>query len=108
MPKDSKKGELLLSSVKNEQTRRQTERTALAVGRHVSSSVEAPEEEVTPSPSTATEADVLWERTDFLEGKLIVFARGHSEAITLRKSPQGPGWYIDFGGCVNHNPNKSK
>ena len=104
MPKVSETGKLLLTAVKREQLERQAARTALALVRCGSSSVIATPAKATSSPDPLPEADILWERNDFQSGNLIVFARGEKEAITIRKSPEGRGWYIDFGGSVNYRP----
>ena len=105
MPKDSETGKLLLKAVKKEQKERQAARTALALLRCESSSASATPRRATSVPVLLPEADILWEMTDFQSGNLIVFARGDKEAITIRKSPDGRGWYIDFGGSVNNRPN---
>jgi hypothetical protein len=104
MPKDSKTGKLLLKAVKREQTERQAARTALALVRCESSSVDPSLSQGIPEPVPAPEEEVLWVRHVFDSGNLLVFARGEKEAITIRKSPEGPGWYIDFGGAVISQP----
>ena len=104
MPKDSEQGKLLLEAVKREQTVRQATRTALALTRCQSSSSGESLDTETPASAPLPEVEVLWERTDFQSGNLIVFSRGEREAITIRKSPEGRGWYIDFGGPQYNRP----
>ena len=104
MPKDSKTGELLLEAVKKEQSDRQATRTALALERCQSSSEVVSLDNDTLAPAPLPEVEVLWERHDFESGNLLVFARGEREAITIRKSPVGRGWYIDFGGAIFKRP----
>jgi hypothetical protein len=104
MPKDSKTGKLLLKAVKREQLERQAARTALALVRYQSSSVGVSLDKEDPAPAPLPEVEILWERHDFQSGNLLVFARGDREAITIRKSPEGRGWHIDFGGSVNNRP----
>ena len=104
MPKDSKKGKLLLLAVKKEQSLRQAARTALALERCQSSSEVISLVEETPEPAPAPKTEGLWVRHDFESGNLIIFARGEAEAITIRKSPEGRGWAIDFGQPVVNRP----
>ena len=104
MPKDPKTGELLLEAVKKEQTERLTARTALLLGRFESSSIDLPLSQDIPESVPAPEREVLWVRHVFDSGNLLVFARGEKEAITIRKAPDGRGWYIDFGGAVVTQP----
>jgi hypothetical protein len=104
MPKDLKKGELLLKAVKREQAERQATRTAIAVARCQSSSNDFSLDQELPVQVPAPEEELLWVRHDFESGNLLVFARGEEEAITIRKSPGGRGWVIDFGGAVISQP----
>ena len=104
MPKDSKKGKLLLVAVKKEQSSRQAARTALALERCQSSSEVVSLVEETPEPAPAPKIEGLWVRHDFESENLIIFARGEAEAITIRKSPEGRGWAIDFGQPVVNRP----
>jgi hypothetical protein len=98
IPKDSNTGKLLLEAVKKEQTERQAARTALALVRCGASSEVISLDQETSVPDPLPEEEVLWKRHEFNSGNLVIFARGESEAITIRKSPEGPGWFIDFGG----------
>ena len=104
MPKDSKAGKLLLKAVKKEQTERQAARTALAIERCQSSSGVISLVEETPQQVPAPKVEDLWVRHDFESGNLLVFARGEAEAITIRKSPEGRGWVIDFGHSAVYRP----
>ena len=104
MPNDTKSGNLLLEAVKREQSDRQAARTALALARYQSSSVGVSSVEETPAPAPLPKVEVLWERHDFESGNLLVFARGEREAITIRKSSEGRGWFIDFGGALYDRP----
>ena len=100
MPKDSKTGKLLLEAVKKEQFERQAARTALALIRCRSSSVVDTTDKESLDSESGAEVGGLWERHVFESGKLLVFARGDKEAITIRQSHKGDGWSIDFGGLV--------
>ena len=104
MPKDPKKGELLLKKVKREQAERQATRTAIAVAGYQSSSNDISYDQEVPKQVPAPEEESLWVRHDFESGNLLVFARGEEEAITIRKSPGGRGWVINFGGAVIGQP----
>ena len=105
MPRDLKTGgELLLEAVKREQTERQAARTALALVRCESSSIDLSLSQDIPESAPAPEREVLWVRHVFESGNLLVFARGEKESITIRKSPDRRGWYIDFGGAVVSQP----
>jgi hypothetical protein len=104
MPKDSDSGKLLLLAIKKEQTERQANRTALALERCQSSSEVVSLVEDSPEPAPAPKVEGLWERHDFQSGNLLVFSRGDAEAITIRKSPEGRGWVIDFGQPVVDRP----
>jgi hypothetical protein len=104
MPKNSKTGEFKLQAVKREQAERQAARTALALARCQSSSVSASSKQEASVPAPLPEEPILWERHVFDSGNLIVFARGDSEAITIRKAPEGSGWFIDFGGPLYNRP----
>jgi hypothetical protein len=101
MPKDPKKGKLLLEAVKKEQTARQAARTALLVEQCVSPPETLPEGS---STETLPGEETLWQRHTFNSGNLIIFARGEREAITIRKAPEGPDWFIDFGGPHYNRP----
>ena len=105
MPKKSKTGKLLLEAVKREQVELQAARTAQAIVRCEGSSVESSAAQETTGPLPVLENEVLWVRHEFESGNLLVFSRGDTEAITIRKSPEGRGWYIDFGGRVDNGPN---
>jgi hypothetical protein len=104
MPKDSKTGKLLLTAVKKDQTDRQAARTALALARIQSSSESVSSEQETSAPAPLPEVPILWERIFNDTDNLIIFARGDSEAITLRKAPDQTGWFIDFGGSRYNKP----
>ena len=104
MPKDSEAGKLLLKAVKKEQLERQAARTALALARCQNSSEGASSVEETSVPTPLPEVEILWERHVFESGNLLVFARGDKEAITIRKSPEGCGWFIDFGEALYDRP----
>ena len=105
MPKEHKTGKLLLEAVKKEQAELQAARTVQAIERYEGSSVESSAAQETPGPLPVLENEVLWVRHEFESGNLLVFSRGDTEAITIRKSPEGRGWYIDFGGRVDNGPN---
>jgi hypothetical protein len=98
MPKDSKKGELLLEAVKKEQTARLAARTALLVEQCVSPPEVVNLDQESSSTETLPGEETLWQRHTFNSGNLIIYARGEREAITIRKAPEGPNWFIDFGG----------
>jgi hypothetical protein len=98
MPKDPQTGKLLLEAVKKEQTARQAARTALALERCVSPPEVINLDQESSSSETLPEEETLWQRHTFNSGNLIIYARGEREAITIRKAPEGPDWFIDFGG----------
>jgi hypothetical protein len=104
MPKDLKTGKSLLTAVKKDQTDRQAERTALALARIQSSSESVSSGQETSAPAPLPEVPILWERIFNDTNNLIIFARGDSEAITIRKAPDQSGWYIDFGGSLDNMP----
>jgi hypothetical protein len=109
MPRDSATGKFVLESVKREQLALQAARTAQAVARCVgppdgidlsqgSSSVPPVQRESIFTPGISFQGtDEPWERHVFSAGKLVVFSRGRSECITIRKAPVGEGWLIDLG-----------
>ena len=103
MPKDSKTGKLLLKAVKREQADRLAARTAAAIDQCQSSSVDVSDNlgEGQDTEAPVSSGGQLWTRHDIDAGKLLVFARG-DEIITIRKSPEGPGWYIDYDGPVEN------
>ena len=78
MPKDPKTGELLLKAVKKEQTERQAARTALALVRLESSSIDLSLSQDIPEPVPAPEKEVLWVRHVF-----------ESEICCVRKRRKG-------------------
>ena len=116
MPRDSSTGKFALESVRREQLAAQAARTARAVARYTG----APDavnlaQETSSAPPVVSEPppppqipphleNGPWDRDIFAGGDLVVFSRGryelNSEAITIRKNPEGFGWYIDFG--ANH------
>ena len=104
MPKEHKTGKLLLEAVKKEQAELQAARTAQAIERYQGSSVESSAAQETPRPLPVLENEVLWVRHVFDSGNLLVYSRGDSEAITIRKAPEGRGWFIDFGGALYDRP----
>jgi hypothetical protein len=40
--------------------------------------------------------DGPWDRHIFSGGRLVIFSRGRDESITLRKNPDGHGWFINL------------
>jgi hypothetical protein len=124
MPRDTKSGKFVLESVKRAQVAAQAERTARAVAWYTEApdAVDLTRE----SSSSATVSDCVserpvslpidpsrvpspldrsidpnnengpWDRHIFGGGRLVVFSRGSDEAITIRKNPDGFGWFIDF------------
>ena len=108
MPQDPTTGKFALESVKREQLAAQAARTARAVARYTGTSDTgnvAQESSSVPSVSERPPSPQIpphlqngpWARDIYAGGELVVFSRGRYEAITIRKNPEGSGWYIDFG-----------
>jgi hypothetical protein len=102
-PKQAK-GQRVLKAVKDNAARQLAARTELAVNQLQSSSsaeveiiepVNAQRVE-TAQRFTAPSSGELWKRQDFGSGNLLLFSRGDGEVLTIRKSPTGNGWVIDY------------
>ena len=98
------KGQRVLKAVKDNAARQLAARTELAVNQlQSSSSVEVEiiepvnaQRVETPQSFTAPSSGELWKRQDFGSGNLLLFSRGDGEVLTIRKSPTGNGWIIDY------------
>ena len=116
------KGQRVLKAVKDTAARELAARTELAINRLQSSSsvevesiepataqvsIEPATAQVSIEPVTAQRVETaqrftapssgeLWQRQDFASGNLLLFSRGDGEALTIRRSPTGNGWVIDY------------
>ena len=106
MPRDTKSGKFVLESVRREQVAAQAARTARAVARCTGppdvanttqgSSSGPPVLSPYSEPISPHLEDGPWDRHIFGGGTLVVFSRGREAAITIRKNPDGYGWFIDL------------
>jgi hypothetical protein len=124
MPKTTKSGfktgNHLLEAVKKAESDAVTARTAVAVERYRTSSstnndqsgseLEAQDcnnlssEEDQDQGSSSVDSQALWARLDFESSGLLVFTRGEWEVITIRKSPTGEGWIINYSEPAESGP----
>jgi hypothetical protein len=106
-------GEKLLRAIKEAEAEGLASRTAEAVERYQSSSAndntedldfypEVPKEEtgLHSQESSSVSGGALWARHIIDVNTLLVFTRGDGEVVTIRKSPTGEGWLIDYDGPV--------
>jgi hypothetical protein len=125
MPRDTKSGKFVLEAVRREQVAAQAERTARAIARCSSlipdvedltqgSSSAPPIPPAPPAPPVQTSSypdpisphleDGPWDRHIFGGGAFVVFSRGREAAISIRKNPDGFGWFIDLSQASDTTP----
>jgi hypothetical protein len=110
-------GEKLLRAIKEAEAEGLASRTVEAVERYQSSTAndntedldfypEVPKEELDlqSQASSSVSGRALWARHVIDVNTLLVFTRGDGEVVTIRKSPTGEGWLIDYDGPVEGWP----
>ena len=115
MPKSSltsKAGRELLQGIRDREAHRIAVRTALAIARLPTETVDdseaaetVPEAQLQESSSDPfPSGGAQWARHDFDRSGLLVFSRREGEILTIRRSPTGEGWFIDYDGPVDSWP----
>jgi hypothetical protein len=98
----SKYGKCLLKSVRDAETNALAARTALAVARYdrlvakLNEREQIAQEASLEGSSSVPSGGQPWTRHDFPNRSLQAFSRGNGEVLTIRESPSGEGYIIDY------------
>ena len=103
-------GKCLLKTVKDAETNALAARTALAVARYQRLVIELNERVLTDQEtslegsSSVPSGGHIWTRHEFANSSLQAFSRRNGEVLTIRESPEGKGWIIDYDEPVEDWP----